>query len=189
MNRLFAFVVAGYHWYQCRRVLLHGDAIPRRSDTGRRRLLPICFPRAVCASDLLQRLSSCLGDPCCTDTANVAFRSFLRAWCVYVTDCHRVDIRCCFRADIATRTQPDLGARCLCNCDIGVALNLYELFVQNNIWSVAPGRSAGFYINPNVSGEALVGYGTGVPVGSLRQIQCRRSDVICPRSAWGICDV
>ncbi len=41
---------------------------------------------------------------------------------------------------------------------IGVVLNLYELFVQNNIWSVAPGRSAGFYINPNVSGEALVGY-------------------------------
>ena len=39
------------------------------------------------------------------------------------------------------------------------ALNLYELFVQNNVWSVAPGRSAGFYVNPNISAEALVGYG------------------------------
>jgi hypothetical protein len=42
---------------------------------------------------------------------------------------------------------------------VGAALNLYELFVQNNVWSVAPGRSAGFYVNPNISGEALVGYG------------------------------
>ncbi|MGH8719132.1 MAG: O-antigen ligase family protein [Burkholderiales bacterium] len=42
---------------------------------------------------------------------------------------------------------------------IAAALNLYELFVQNNVWSVAPGRSAGFYKNPNISGEALVGYG------------------------------
>lgn len=41
---------------------------------------------------------------------------------------------------------------------VGTALNLYELFVQNNLWSVAPGRSAGFYLNPNISGEALVGY-------------------------------
>jgi O-antigen ligase len=41
----------------------------------------------------------------------------------------------------------------------GAALNLYELFIQNNVWSAAPGRSAGFYINPNISGEALVGYG------------------------------
>jgi hypothetical protein len=42
---------------------------------------------------------------------------------------------------------------------VGAALNLYELLVQNNVWSVAPGRSAGFYVNPNISGEALVGYG------------------------------
>lgn len=41
---------------------------------------------------------------------------------------------------------------------IGTALNLYELFVENNVWSNAPGRSAGFYRNPNISGEALVGY-------------------------------
>ena len=38
---------------------------------------------------------------------------------------------------------------------VGAALNLYELF----FWSVAPGRSAGFYVNPNVSAEALVCYG------------------------------
>jgi O-antigen ligase len=42
---------------------------------------------------------------------------------------------------------------------VGAALNLYELFVQNNVWSIAPGRSAGFYVNPNISAEALVGYG------------------------------
>lgn len=42
---------------------------------------------------------------------------------------------------------------------IGTALNLYELFIENNVWSSAPGRSAGFYRNPNISGEALVGYG------------------------------
>jgi O-Antigen ligase len=42
---------------------------------------------------------------------------------------------------------------------VGVALNLYELFVENNVWSIAQGRSAGFYINPNISAEALVGYG------------------------------
>lgn len=41
---------------------------------------------------------------------------------------------------------------------VGTALNLYELFVENNLWSVAPGRSAGFYVNPNISAEALVGY-------------------------------
>lgn len=42
---------------------------------------------------------------------------------------------------------------------IGTALNLYELFIENNVWSSAPGRSAGFYMNPNISGEVLVGYG------------------------------
>jgi hypothetical protein len=42
---------------------------------------------------------------------------------------------------------------------VGAALNLYELFLQNNVWSTTPGRSAGFYVNPNVSGEALLGYG------------------------------
>jgi hypothetical protein len=42
---------------------------------------------------------------------------------------------------------------------VGAALNLYELFLQNNVWSTAPGRSAGFYVNPNISSEALLGYG------------------------------
>lgn len=41
----------------------------------------------------------------------------------------------------------------------GSILNLYELFVDNNHWSTAPGRSAGFYINPNISAKALLGYG------------------------------
>src|SRR5262245_35027087 len=42
---------------------------------------------------------------------------------------------------------------------IGVTLNLYELFVANNLWSNAPGRSAGFYVDANVSASALLGYG------------------------------
>jgi O-antigen ligase/polysaccharide polymerase Wzy-like membrane protein len=42
---------------------------------------------------------------------------------------------------------------------VGAAMNLYELLVANNVWSIAPGRSAGFYVNPNTSGEALLGYG------------------------------
>ena len=42
---------------------------------------------------------------------------------------------------------------------VGAALNLYELLVANNVWSTAPGRSAGFYLNANKSGEALLGYG------------------------------
>jgi hypothetical protein len=42
---------------------------------------------------------------------------------------------------------------------VGAAMNVYELFIENNIWSIAPGRSAGFYANPNISSEALLGYG------------------------------
>jgi len=41
---------------------------------------------------------------------------------------------------------------------VAVTLNLYELFVRNNTWSTAPGRSAGFYVNPNFSAEAILGY-------------------------------
>jgi hypothetical protein len=41
---------------------------------------------------------------------------------------------------------------------IATATNLYELFVENNYWSIAPGRSAGLYINPTLSGEVLVGF-------------------------------
>ena len=49
---------------------------------------------------------------------------------------------------------------------IGMALNLYELFVENNRWSEAPGRSAGFYLNPNITGQALVGYALAFLVAS-----------------------
>ncbi len=30
-------------------------------------------------------------------------------------------------------------------------LNFYELFIENNVWSIASGRSAGWYVNPNLS--------------------------------------
>lgn len=36
--------------------------------------------------------------------------------------------------------------------------NLYELLVAPNTWSIAPGRSAGFMVNPNLSAANLVGY-------------------------------
>jgi O-antigen ligase len=42
---------------------------------------------------------------------------------------------------------------------VGASLNLYELFIANNAFSGAPGRSAGFYGNPNFSSESLLGYG------------------------------
>lgn len=42
---------------------------------------------------------------------------------------------------------------------ISTGLNLYELLIENNVWSTAPGRSAGFYINPTLSGEALLAFG------------------------------
>lgn len=37
-------------------------------------------------------------------------------------------------------------------------LNVFEL-LAGNTWSVTPGRSAGFYTNPNYSSEAVLGYG------------------------------
>jgi O-Antigen ligase len=56
---------------------------------------------------------------------------------------------------------------------VGAALNLYELLVANNTWSISPGRSGGFYVNPNLSSEALLGYGLiclTVRMGTLRII-------------------
>ncbi|MGE0315543.1 MAG: O-antigen ligase family protein [Lautropia sp.] len=41
---------------------------------------------------------------------------------------------------------------------ISVTTNLYELVVENNVWSIAPGRSAGFYVNPNISAAALIAF-------------------------------
>jgi len=56
-------------------------------------------------------------------------------------------------------------------------LNLYELFIQNNVWSLAPGRSAGFYLNPNISGEALLGYGLVYLVSRVDE-RIRAADVV-----------
>lgn len=41
---------------------------------------------------------------------------------------------------------------------VSVSLNLYELFVESNVWSISPGRSAGLFINPNISSEALIAF-------------------------------
>ncbi len=41
---------------------------------------------------------------------------------------------------------------------IGALMNLFEFFVHNNMWSIAPGRSAGFYVNPNISAANLNAY-------------------------------
>lgn len=43
--------------------------------------------------------------------------------------------------------------------------------VENNLWSTAPGRSAGFYINPNISGGALIGYGLMFFSGSSNKLK------------------
>jgi O-Antigen ligase len=59
------------------------------------------------------------------------------------------------RADL----DPALATAAFVIVAVGATLNLYELLVANNVWSNAPGRSAGFYINPNSSSEALLGYG------------------------------
>ncbi len=59
---------------------------------------------------------------------------------------------------------------------VGMTLNLYELFVAPNTWSTAPGRSAGLYINPNISSGALVGYGTLFLSG--RQGKLRSADLL-----------
>jgi O-Antigen ligase len=56
---------------------------------------------------------------------------------------------------------------------IGAVLNLYELFVEHNTWSTAPGRSAGLYVNPNISSGALVSYGLATlsaRLGRLRAV-------------------
>ncbi len=61
-------------------------------------------------------------------------------------------------------SRPDLGATLTASvitivC-VGAALNLYELFVRPDTWSISPGRSAGLYVNPNVSSMSLTGYGS-----------------------------
>ncbi len=59
---------------------------------------------------------------------------------------------------------------------VGSGLNLYELFFDNNLWSIAPGRSAGFYVNPNITAGALVGY--AMVYLTARFDRVRRADVI-----------
>ncbi len=43
---------------------------------------------------------------------------------------------------------------------ISSSLNVYELFVKSNVWSTAPGRSAGWYVNPNLSAADICLYGS-----------------------------
>lgn len=58
---------------------------------------------------------------------------------------------------------------------MGVATNVIELFVQGNIWSIAPGRAAGFYVNPNTSASCLVGY--GIVYYAFRPRELRHADL------------
>lgn len=39
---------------------------------------------------------------------------------------------------------------------ISVSINFYEFFVENNVFSTAPGRSAGFFINPNIASQSII---------------------------------
>jgi hypothetical protein len=59
---------------------------------------------------------------------------------------------------------------------VGVALNLFELLVQNNTWSIAPGRSAGWYQNPNDSSATLALF--GILYFAFRRHKYRRYDVL-----------
>jgi hypothetical protein len=59
---------------------------------------------------------------------------------------------------------------------VGVALNLFELLVHNNAWSTAPGRSAGWYVNPNDSSATLALF--GIIFFAFRQDRYRRYDVL-----------
>ena len=54
---------------------------------------------------------------------------------------------------------------------VGAAMNLFELFVHQNMWSTAPGRSAGFYINPNVSSMSLTGFASLVLLSRRRSLE------------------
>jgi O-antigen ligase len=62
---------------------------------------------------------------------------------------------------------------------IAASLNFYELFVENNIWSASPGRSAGFYVNPNTSGEAVMGYGLVFLLYRFRQFSITDFILVC----------
>ena len=71
-------------------------------------------------------------------------------------------------------SRPDLdstltGAAIAIVC-VGAALNLYELLIQPNTWSTAPGRSAGFFVNPNISSMALLGYGSVALLSRVRKL-------------------
>jgi hypothetical protein len=59
---------------------------------------------------------------------------------------------------------------------VGVALNLFELVVHNNAWSLAPGRSAGWYVNPNDSSATLALF--GILYFTIRQDGHRRYDFL-----------
>lgn len=58
-----------------------------------------------------------------------------------------------------TNLSQILGPAAFTIVAIGSSLNIYELFIENNVWSLSPGRSAGLYLNPNISGQSLIGYG------------------------------
>ena len=59
---------------------------------------------------------------------------------------------------------------------VAVALNLFELLVHNNAWSTAPGRSAGWYVNPNDSSATIALF--GIVYFAFRQDRYRRYDVL-----------
>ena len=50
---------------------------------------------------------------------------------------------------------------------VGVALNIYD-FMFPGFFSVHPGRAAGFYVNPNVSGISLV-FGCVIGLSAMRR--------------------
>lgn len=49
------------------------------------------------------------------------------------------------------------GRGLLCSILVVSAVNVYEFFLEPSGFSVAPGRAAGFFVNPNESGTSLAG--------------------------------
>lgn len=60
-------------------------------------------------------------------------------------------------------------------CVIAALLNTYEFFYANNLWSTAPGRSAGWFVNPNTSSAAISIY--GIIYFSIRSPGVRKMDL------------
>ena len=164
--------------------LLPGHPLRRRCHSGGRDLFRIRFSARTPTSGVLQRLPACSFPSRPADLAHVAFdESFERH--VY-TSLSSVALVFVVASVLALRSDLDRITEWAAFSIVatGVTLNLYELFVANNLWSNAPGRSAGFYVDANISALALPGYGLlflTARAGNLRLVDPDLDDFDCYR--------